>query len=100
MPEEKVRIAFSKTIGTKNGPMEKISIELNKIGNVIEKDGRTFLEIPKDCKYINKYEKDGEKPRWFMNLVRNVYATINVDEYQPEAKNENSAPDEGVDLPF
>ena len=101
--EKKDNIAFSKTIATKFGPMEKISIEVNKIGNVIEKDGRTFLEIPKGCKFFNKYEKDGAAPRYFMNFVRNTYASISVDEYEPDANASNSGSSEGGnadDLPF
>lgn len=105
--QNKEKVAFIKTIGTKYGPMEKLSIELNKIGKVVEKDGRTFLEIPSDCKAFNKYEKDGAAPRFFLNFNLNTFRTAQLDEWEPDANqsNNNSSSPAGNggdddDLPF
>ena len=98
---EKKRVAFVKSIPTKNGPMEKVSIELNQVGTVFEKDGRTFLEIPKDCKFFNKYEKDGQNPRYFLNFILNTYKSMAPDEYEPDANNNSGGgTGDNDDLPF
>ena len=98
------KVAFVKTIGTKYGPMEKVSIELNKIGQVAEKDGKVYLILPQDHKALNKYEKDGQEPRFFLNFVSNTFKSLKLDEYDPEANNNSgggaSSDDGKDDLPF
>ena len=99
------RVAFIKTINTKYGPMEKLSLELNKIGKVAEKDGKLYLILDPNSPEIEKYEKDGAAPRWFLKFVLNTFKSVKLDQFVPEPQDGNNnagqASQEDVDdLPF
>lgn len=104
MAEEKKknRVAFVKTISTKYGPMEKVSLELNEIGQVAVKDGKVYLILDAKHKALNVYEKDGQASRYFLNFNLNRYASMSLDEYEKQEGNSGNqgGGDDVDDLPF
>lgn len=99
--EPKKRVAFVKQIVTKNGLLDKLSIELNQIGQVAEKEGKTYLILDDNCKALNKYEKEGQETRYFLNMNMNRYTSITLDEYQREGGGSSSSGAQQTDdLPF
>lgn len=82
--EEKIKAGNINTVSTAKGSFEKFSLELGNIGNVIEKNGKVYLEFDADAPGLNKYEKDG-KVRWFFNMTINTYKAVNVDTWKPNA---------------
>lgn len=100
MSDEKKRIGNVQTIGGKFGSFKKLSLDLESIGSVIEKDGKVYVEISSSEGY-NKWEKEG-KTKHFLNLVLNDYTTVSLDSFKPSSGGGGSkSSDSGSDdLPF
>lgn len=99
--QKKKSIARIQTKYTKNGPLGKLSIELNEIGPIHIKDGRTFVEIPKDCEFYRTHQKNqGDPVRHFLNFDVKQYQYIEPDTWTPDSSESQSGNEEGEDLPF
>ena len=101
---KKEKIGNLQSVNTQKGSFEKLSIELNKIGNVIEKNGKVYIEMDANADGLNPYSKDGET-RYFFNMIINTYRSLTVDAWKPNGggggnTGGQSSSGGGDDLPF